>query len=554
MRSVDAEEAMRLDRLFDELLSEPRRGGAEVRSGKGESLDADMAATLRLLLETSTRPSPDPDFVERLRAELTGSDAVVPPVRYEESRRAVNGHGPLANITQVEDHGMRRRMGAGNSVEDSARSSLPIERPLLLHDSHHPPRTDTPPHSWRRHWGIAATILLIVALGGITLLAANPNRRVPPPSRLNAISIESAGAAPRVLGIYDIGVTSLIEPSTPLDESLTPDENIWATGWRDGKAVPMTEPNDPLAVSWLTGSTTLGEGGNVVLQGHNEYWDSDTAVFADLDQLTPGSLIQLSSVNDVTFWYGVQWVVNFPSSVGPNAQREILGPTDKESLTLITPGGGYDAQTGTYAEVVVVRAEHLWTDGLASVEIPDPTPCEVPPRSVAELDALVLRVNGSGRPLPTPTTPDILTGGVPADPVTAAAVTNTARTLAACLNANDGLRSFALYSDDGLLRLFDFSYFSSAFTDPMLDLEWAPDVASLADPATPVPVDDQHVVWDVGDVRILADGRVAAIVNISQSQSSQVPTFWTGEHALYVFTLARDRYFVIDEVVFPVPE
>lgn len=563
MRSVEADEAMRLDHCFDEMLSTPNQGTAETRSGTGQPIDAGMADVLHFLHEASTRPSPAPHFVQGLGEALIKSDPVVPQVRVipvqiappdEQSRRACPGSDVRSNSILRREEGAWWRIGTGPTNDGIAHDSLPVKSPIPVQAGHHPSHPTAPSRQpWWRHCEMAATILLVVALGGAVLLVANPGRGVPAPSQLSALQRERAGAEPRVLDIFDIGVFSLVEPSTPLGESTTADENIWATGWRDGQAVPMTEPNDPLAVSWLAGSTVLGEGGNVVLQGHNEYWNSDSAVFAELDQLTPESLdpIRLTSVNDVTFAYGIEWVRRFPSHVTPDVQREILGPTDKESLTLITPGGSYDARTGTYPEVVVVRAEHLWTDGLTSIEIPDPTTCEVTPRSTAELDALALRFNNDPTLRPTATPPDALTG-VPADPATAAAVTNTARTLAACLNANDALRSYALYSDNGLVR--PIALMMSASFDPTL--EWAPDFFPSPDVGTPVPPNEQLVVWSVDDVRILDDGRVSAIVEISASQGSQLSGMSPGERALYIFarTGGRYYYYVVDEVIFPPPE
>lgn len=504
MPAADADQAIHLDRHFDEIL----RG----REPRHDPRDATVA-TLQQLHRLSTLPVPDPSFVHCLQTALI--EDAVPPAPFM----------------------------PGNWTDDDRHSANGHTSPWPASPAHSSPRLN---RHWQQPLQLAAAVLVVVVLGAY-LAVSQLGRGVPAPSRLSAVLPRSEGAVPRVLSIFDLGVESLIEPAGPLRASATPGENIWATGWRDGDAIPMTEPNDPLAVTWLEGSTALGEGGNIVLQGHNEYWDTGRAVFADLGDLSSMSLIQLTSVNDVTFFYIVEWVRHFPSHVGVYEQRGILGPTAEEALTLIAPAGTYDATTGTYPEVVVVRARHIWTDGLASMTIPDPTKCDVAPRSVAELDALAIRFTGKPAQLPIPTPPEVLTG-IPADPLTAAAVVETTRELAACLNANDALRSFALYGDDGLLRLFDFM--TSAFADP--NLEWTPDFASLPELATPVPVNDQHVVWRVDDVRILDDGRVSAIVDISASQASQVPRMPTGEPALYIFAREGNRY-LIDEVIFPLP-
>ena len=99
------------------------------------------------------------------------------------------------------------------------------------------------------------------------------------------------------------------------------------------------------------------------------------------------------------------------------------------------------------------------------------------------------------------TAEDQLPSGTPADAATAAAITATARELIACNNAGDFPRVFAFYTDALIRGVFA--------GNPALTERLA---ADLAKPAAPLPAAERTELLAVRGVRVLADGRVGAVV------------------------------------------
>ena len=136
---------------------------------------------------------------------------------------------------------------------------------------------------------------------------------------------------------------------------------------------------------------------------------------------------------------------------------------------------------------------------------PDPAHCRVAPRSRDEVLALLAATPvaaaspAAGLPASV-ATEDQLPAGEPADPTTVAAVVATAYELIACNNAGDFARVFAFYTDDLIRRVFG--------GDPALAAQVGPALA-----ATPAPMAATRTeLLDVRGVRVLADGRVGAVV------------------------------------------
>lgn len=144
----------------------------------------------------------------------------------------------------------------------------------------------------------------------------------------------------------------------------------------------------------------------------------------------------------------------------------------------------------------------------AGLIVPDPVECTVAPRSLAFFEALAAtppalppdadqrfsRPGETARPWTMP-------AGTPADSATIAGVTATLRMAQACLNANDALRFLALFTDD-MLRIF----FAMAPIPPEA-------IPSLAASPVPSPPDKRLGYLRVYDVRVLPDGRVAALAD-----------------------------------------
>ena len=164
---------------------------------------------------------------------------------------------------------------------------------------------------------------------------------------------------------------------------------------------------------------------------------------------------------------------------------------------------------------------------------PDPAHCRVAPRSRDEVLALL-----AGTPVaaasPAPghpasvATEDQLPAGEPADPATIAGVVATAYELIACNNAGDFARVFAFYTDDLIRRVFG--------GDPALAAQVGPALA-----ATPAPMAATRTeLLDVRGVRVLADGRVGAVIEDRNPQRTAV--------FFMVFVRAGDRWLVDGQI------
>jgi len=122
----------------------------------------------------------------------------------------------------------------------------------------------------------------------------------------------------------------------------------------------MQNPSGPWVVSWYEDLAGLGEGGNVVMAGHVDYWNVGPAVFWALQNpgMAKGDTIRVVGENEQVYEYQVEWskLYTLDELTPDTINADIVGPTDSESLTLITCGGEFDVARGEYLSRMVVRA------------------------------------------------------------------------------------------------------------------------------------------------------------------------------------------------------
>ncbi|HEX5992798.1 MAG TPA: class F sortase [Thermomicrobiales bacterium] len=147
------------------------------------------------------------------------------------------------------------------------------------------------------------------------------------------------GVAPIALQVDSVGVDAPIELGSVADGV-------------------MQDPSGPWVVSWYEPLGKVGEGGNVVMAGHVDYWNVGPAVFWDVRYLPEGEIIRVVGEDGKNYEYAVQWTQSYlADQLTPEViQGEIVGDTGEETLTLITCGGEFDPATGEYNERWVVRA------------------------------------------------------------------------------------------------------------------------------------------------------------------------------------------------------
>ncbi len=159
--------------------------------------------------------------------------------------------------------------------------------------------------------------------------------RRPGPANVAIERMRSDTVAPVALAIESAGIDAGIEALRVVDGA-------------------MQDPSGPWVVAWYENLGSLGKIGNVVMAGHIDYWNVGPAVFYNLSTLEPGDEIVVTGDNGRTYPFAVEWVRQYDSASMP--LDEVAGPTDEQSLTLITCGGAFDYTNGLYLQRTVVRA------------------------------------------------------------------------------------------------------------------------------------------------------------------------------------------------------
>jgi len=145
---------------------------------------------------------------------------------------------------------------------------------------------------------------------------------------------------------------------------------------------------------------------------------------------------------------------------------------------------------------------------VATSLVPAPEECTVEPISVERLSRLMAAPDASpiteteASPFASPA-PFVMPEGQEADAATTAAITAAVREYVACVNAGDYARVMALMSDRLIRELFAVPLASGATPQEILDQLGS---------AQPLPENQRTLIYGVDDVRVLPDGRVAALV------------------------------------------
>ena len=115
----------------------------------------------------------------------------------------------------------------------------------------------------------------------------------------------------------------------------------------------MEVPVDPSRAGWFSPSPAPGVPGASVIAGHVT-WDREPAVFFDLGRLRPGDTIKVDRADGPTATFVVQRTGTFAKASFPT--RAVYRQIDYPGLRLITCGGRYDVESGTYDSNLIVFA------------------------------------------------------------------------------------------------------------------------------------------------------------------------------------------------------
>jgi LPXTG-site transpeptidase (sortase) family protein len=148
----------------------------------------------------------------------------------------------------------------------------------------------------------------------------------------------------------------------------------------------MVVPHNARDVAWLDRGGIHGYTNNVVLAGHISY-SRVSGSFMRIGALRPGDEVRMD-MNGDHYKYRVTFVCLFGRDTDRAAQ--IMGYTEKPSLTLISCGGGWDSGARTHTGRYAVRAELVDGPGSRSGDrteaaAADPSPTRSP-GSLLDLD------------------------------------------------------------------------------------------------------------------------------------------------------------------------
>jgi LPXTG-site transpeptidase (sortase) family protein len=155
--------------------------------------------------------------------------------------------------------------------------------------------------------------------------------------------------------------TPVVTPvsNAPLDRLVIPKIEVDApviTLGVDDQGI-MQSPRKPFDVGWYDFSARPGTGGNAVFSGHVDFASVGAAVFWNLRELVPGDLIEVRLADGTDYQYLVVSNVSYPRDDAPIA--DIVGPTGKDTVTIITCTGTFNRDIHQYSHRLVVRAERI---------------------------------------------------------------------------------------------------------------------------------------------------------------------------------------------------
>ncbi|WP_229830632.1 class F sortase [Actinoplanes ianthinogenes] len=197
----------------------------------------------------------------------------------------------------------------------------------------------------------AAFSALLAVLGAtITAIGLRTDDALPPPA-LAWESVPAPSLPPRTKP------AKRLHPSTPdrLDiPAIGVHTAITAIGLRDDGTLDTPPLRSDAPAGWYRGSPTPGEPGPAIIVGHVDTARDGPAVFFRLRELKAGDTFSVRRTDRSVARFRVVKVASYPKKAFPSA--EVYGDTPGPSLRLITCGGSFDRDRGSYRSNIVVFA------------------------------------------------------------------------------------------------------------------------------------------------------------------------------------------------------
>lgn len=159
------------------------------------------------------------------------------------------------------------------------------------------------------------------------------------------------------------------------------DAEIERTKIVDGQ---MLDPSGPWIVAWYEGTGLVGARDNAVMSGHVDYWDVGPAIFRNVATLPEGAEMHAHGDDGAVYTYALEYIERIQvATLTQDKLNEIVGKTDYAALTLITCGGEFDYNAGTYYERDILRGRLVRTEKPA-VAVEEVTSEEEAPAEVSD--------------------------------------------------------------------------------------------------------------------------------------------------------------------------
>ncbi|WP_229403120.1 class F sortase [Micromonospora okii] len=205
-----------------------------------------------------------------------------------------------------------------------------------------------------RPWRAAgAAVVVLLALAGVGTLGVSL-RDVPaprPPQPLAQAGVErpvTSGGQPAV-GVGRAAPTTVSIPRIGVDAP------VMTLGTNPDGTVQVPPLEQAMSAGWYSPGASPGEIGNAVLVGHVDSAKvGGPAVFFQLGALRTGDTIAVSRDDGSRLTFTVDDVRSYPKNDFPS--ELVYGPSDRAGLRVVTCGGQFDEEAGSYVDNVVVFA------------------------------------------------------------------------------------------------------------------------------------------------------------------------------------------------------
>ncbi len=199
-----------------------------------------------------------------------------------------------------------------------------------------------------KRWQLAAAALLLVGVGSLTVGLRGGNHALPSPAPSPAAVRSAAGAPPNPPKVATLA-TARSTPTTLRIPAIGLSVSLSTLGLNaDGSVQVPTTIQQP---GWFRLGPTPGQVGSAVILGHVDN-STGPGVFFQLRTLTAGDQVFVGLTDGDPAQFAVDSVAEYPKQQFP-AQR-VYGSNGSSALQLVTCGGVFDHQTGSYLSNIVV--------------------------------------------------------------------------------------------------------------------------------------------------------------------------------------------------------